>query len=236
MASVPTVDTVFPATATATSGTSATISLTTIVANEVVILVVSNAVAALGGPPTVTGVSGAGLTWSKIRGLSLSGVLGTTASTGIEVWWAPAAAVVTGQTVTVNFSATISRLNMTIFGVYNCYSITNPWDNNPSLPGTKSVLTGPFGGITYSTTQAYVLLLNCVNCFTATPATGWTSLVSSGEGTSGGLPTNQAAVFTKQVTTPQSGQTANNILNTPGMAILLGLTGSRSVQSYFLMN
>lgn len=140
------------------SGTSSTssCSITTTASND--IIVVNNVVTPnSGGPYPISGISDtAGLTWNLST--SKGWTDGTGGSATIETWWAKAPSPVTGDTITVSYTASPTvPWRIAAVGVTGA-NLTTPFDINAGAPaftsGTASSLTN-----TISTTNPNTLLL-----------------------------------------------------------------------------
>ena len=133
---------------TASSTTTISASLTTTLTNDIIVAVVYWEVSS-GSAPTVSGVSGGGLTWAKHKSSN-----GST-SGNIEIWWALAASALSSTSITVTATSSFDDASLSIFGVNGCNTST-PWDTNASLPATYSSATSAtpsFSGISTSSTS-----------------------------------------------------------------------------------
>jgi hypothetical protein len=151
--------------ATCTSCASNAVAVTTSLTNDVVEIVVSTVVSGTGGAPTVTGVSGASLTWaSRKTADNRSAVCASSPACSIhtELWWAFSSGTVTAQTVTASFSGTAGSSIIGYFNVNGVFSSTNPFDTNSNLPSAATGVNGiPVGNL--QTNQAHDLLLSINN-------------------------------------------------------------------------
>ncbi len=118
----------------ATGGNSAsastTVTLTTVNANDIIVVQAVGVNAS--GAITVSSVTGGGLTFVKRKSL----VFGTNDT--LEVWWAVAAAPLSGVVITVNWSSSVTAANVAAlcaFGIAGADTL-NPWDPNPTFPAT----------------------------------------------------------------------------------------------------
>lgn len=150
---------------TATGGTTcAPAAFTTGGAGIVVFATHAEAVTVQGAHPTVSGVSGGGLTWAKRSSQPLDNAGFGNAYNNLEIWWAFSAGALVAQTITVTWGGvTIDDMSCVVFGVNGFTGTdyqTNPWDANASLPakasaGTTTVPT--VSGVTSSNAAVMVL-------------------------------------------------------------------------------
>jgi hypothetical protein len=136
------------------SGTTTTVSatITTTVAT-VLIAVVAPYHSGGSGPPTVTGVTGAGLTWTKRASNTYPNPTSGTVRVGLEVWWANAPSAVTAQAVQATLSsAPNTRLDIMVFAVSGSATPSAPWDTESSLPGKAQASGATPSNPTRSTT------------------------------------------------------------------------------------
>ena len=132
-----------------------------------------------GALPTLTGVSGGGLTWTKRSGVNTGGI------SAMEVWWALAASPLSGVTVTATFSGNQDNAAIIVVPFKNVNTST-PWDSNVSIPATQTSggTSGSFTpSLTVSTTNNDCLLLysggtNQNWSFPDTVTPGFTSLAT----------------------------------------------------------
>lgn len=143
------------------SATSVAAAVTTTVANTILIAVVAPYHTGSSGPPTVTGVSGAGLTWTKRASNTYPNPLSGTIRVGLEVWWALAPSAVTAQSITATLSsAPNNRVDILVFAVSGSPNLSAPWDVNVSLPGfaqNAGSLNNPTRSINTSATNSMLL-------------------------------------------------------------------------------
>lgn len=128
------------------SGTTASASLTTTSANDVI---VAQTFAPTG--QTVTGVAGGGLAWAK------RGALTPTGGQALEEWYAIAASPLSAVSITVTFSGGGSH-GLTLFGVSGA-NTTTPFDTNVSLPAATFVSFGSSASVSISTDNANDMLV-----------------------------------------------------------------------------
>ena len=178
----------------------ATVSLTTTLSNDIIVVMAYNE-AASGGGVAVSSVTAAGLTFTQ-RSISNASTHGS-----LEVWWAPSTGILTAETITVAWSGTFDDSAILAFGVNGC-NLTNPWDGNGALPAKASFNgTGTPSVTGVSTTSSSDHLISgSGNVFgTLSMPSGWTTPIQIGNG--GGA--NGASIWasTLAVSSPQSGQT-----------------------------
>lgn len=125
-------DTVNSSAYTGSGQSSNTAVINTTGTNRVVLAYVS--ASATSGTPTISSVSGGGLTWAKRSGQTFAG--NGTHNAAMEIWWAWAAAQLSAEVITVTGGGAYDHLEISCL----CYSgipsslSANPWDTNGSLP------------------------------------------------------------------------------------------------------
>lgn len=115
-----------------TGSFTATATLTTTQTNDVIIAFV-NCELTNGAAASITSVAGGGLTWAKRQGISGFNTVAACHCV-IEEWWAPAAAIVSAQVITVTGAggAGADHVSIHVFGVHGALDINNPFDPNAS--------------------------------------------------------------------------------------------------------
>lgn len=166
-------------------GTSNTISLSTSGTNRIALLFVNNV--SVTTRRTVTSVTDAnGLTWHLYQGLNYN-TEDATIFGRLEIWWAYCAAQQSANTVTVTISGTAHGPNLGIGSVSGVppTRFTNPFDVDPSLPGTATnpSATAAAASFTFSTHDSadvsFAVLAGAVTTSaSATAPTGYTQLVA----------------------------------------------------------
>jgi hypothetical protein len=104
-----------------------TITLTTTLPNDVIVLLYlheSNTNPAA----TISTVTSPSLTWAKRSGYAFN-----VNPIDMEIWWAPAAAALTAEVVTITLTGTIDDSAYHIFGVNGSPTPSSPWDVDASL-------------------------------------------------------------------------------------------------------
>jgi hypothetical protein len=144
--SAPSIDVATSGTSTASSTVGTGASVSTSGTNRVLLAFVTCDKSA-GAAPTVNSITDtAGLVWTKIFGNTLVyTVAGTGLQTRLEVWWAPAAAQLSSDTVTATFSASATGAHIDVASFSGCNSISAPFDVNGSNPSGASDVTGTSG-------------------------------------------------------------------------------------------
>jgi len=174
-----------------TGGSTATIQISTSLANDIVVLEIYQQ-NGLNAAPTVASVSGGGLTWAKRS--SVQDPNASHVQPRMEVWWALATTPLSAVNVTVTLAATTGTWALNIFGVPGL-NTSSPWDPNSSLPGSSYANSGQPPNITFSTTDAPTILLAFFGdlhnppCLTTAAPIGFQMLAIAGETGSGPLPT-----------------------------------------------
>ncbi len=196
-------------TAQVTGGSSPSVTLTTTLTNDIIVLCIfnENGTTVPANIRTVSSVSGGGLTWASRAGYSR-----TNNNTGRpEIWWAFAASALSAVTITATLSGTTDDSSLVAFGVNGCYTAT-PWDGNGAVPAYASptLANSVSPANTISTTNATDLLLAFFGTYAGTSGDGTAipsgySLLASQQGTGGNGCV--AGVAVKSVTSTQSGVT-----------------------------
>ncbi len=186
-----------------TGGTSHTTTLTT-TGNGDIVVVVSYVENNVSTAPTVTGVSGGGLTWVLRKATS-----DASGTCRMEVWWAYAASPLSATVITVTYSGAPDGYCLYSFGVNGCASSVAPWDTDASLPAVATSGSSGTPSVSISTTASHCLLManagNPANNSNTVPPTGFTQVAqpssssgAKGVGSGGGV---------KSVTSAQSSAT-----------------------------
>ena len=102
-----------------------TITLSTTQTNDVAILVYFHENNATTN--TIASVTSPHLTWAKRSSYF------TLSTWDFEIWWAPAAAVLTSEVITITLTGPTDDAAYHAFGVNGCSNISAPWDTNASL-------------------------------------------------------------------------------------------------------
>ncbi|WP_395407959.1 hypothetical protein ACHMW6_15470 [Pseudoduganella sp. UC29_106] len=210
---------------TASSGT---VTLTTTQTNDIIIIVAycENPGSAA---PTVTSVTGGGLTFA-LRCRSNGSSHGN-----LEVWWALAPSALSSVTFTVNYTGTFDDATFLAYGVHGCNTAA-PWDSNAGLPQKQSYNGAATPSFTLNTSQSDDLILfsnGVLASSSAIPAdpSGFTNITSKSNG--GGAAAASSRSSCKGVTSVQSGVTvaasAAGSGNNGGECILDVLTANSAV-------
>lgn len=223
----PTVDgTAFNSTWHATS--SATVTLTTTLANDIILIAVGleNA-AALYQVSSVTSVSGLSFTRRSQKVSNAMNVV-------IETWQAQSSSILSGEVITVNVTGSGSALDAGVIfaaGINGVGLLSAPNDTDASLPASgQSAGTPP--SATYSTSEADDLLVGfyCANSSTGSvPPTGWTTVLAKLNG-SGASRNCVFAFYDKSVSAIQTSQTFTATANgTNNVALVDAFTANIAV-------
>lgn len=143
-------------------GTSTTVNLTTSVANDVIIVVVTvNDVTV----SSVTASNISGLTLRKRQAISGGGFY-------IEEWYGVASGTLSSETITINFSGTTSLATIDAFGISGADTSTI-FDSNGALPDGQTT-----SHCSITTSNADDFLIGCYRLAGTTPTegTGWTKI------------------------------------------------------------
>jgi hypothetical protein len=175
------------------ASTVVTAALTTATLNTIVI-VAANAewLTAVGSAGTITGVTGASLTFVKRSGLTYQDTATGAGSSwnDTEVWWAFSSAAITAQTFTVTFSKPgnnnfddSSVIAFTVTGFTGTLYQTVPWDINGSLPATafgQTVSIPTATGVSTTATATMVIgVASTAGAGTFNVGTGYTLIASA---------------------------------------------------------
>ena len=192
---------------------SGTVTISTTQVNDVVVLLIGcEQNAAL---QTVASVASSHLTWARRGGFN--GQPGSGNYQSFEIWWAPAASILTSEVVTITLSAATDDAAVVAFAVHGAANIASPWDTG-SLP---VITTGnPAAAPVFTTVQAHDFVFAASFSSSNTNDTSaWTSIANANNG--GG--TNYAYVtsFYEVVSSPQAAATASLTTANPNLKIRL---------------
>jgi hypothetical protein len=135
----------------------ATVTVNTVKANEVIVVDVSMGSASAGGTPTLA-VSGGGLTWHQRQG-PFAGPAGGNAF--LSRWWAQAPSALSAAAISVQCTwpgpgaPGLSCVSAGAFGIGGVSTPSSPWDPNVSLP--RAVINT--ASTTFNTTNTLDLLV-----------------------------------------------------------------------------
>ncbi len=186
-----------------------TITISTLAANEIIVLAayLENSASTI---TSISSVSGGSLTWSKLTAFTNN--VSVHPDSGLEIWWALAPTPLPPATVTVTYAINIIDDNvLVIFGVFGCYT-ANPWDDGPlpSTNGTVSTSPSCTGVNTFEQNDLLLAFMGSINDTagdrTNVP-TGFTQVAGAGGG--GGGAHAQCSVASKLVSARQSGVTVS---------------------------
>jgi len=163
------------------SGTSIVSSgITTASTNDVIVTAVVSLMLS-SAAPTVSSISGCGLTWAKRVSTGSHAMAGVLFG-DVDVWWAKTSGTLSGCAVTANWTGSPANGDIVAWGV-NGANIAAPFDANVSIPKTASSTSGTATPtITGVSTTAANTLLYAVNVnavATGNPGSGYTTIVSS---------------------------------------------------------
>ena len=175
----------------ATSGgnSSGTVTLSTTNSNDIITIVVQSDTVGHASGSVVTGVSSANTTgWTKRASIPNSAE-----SSNLDVWYGKAAAPLSSEVITFNFTAALDAWSAIGAG-WSGVDQTTIWDTNGSLPAsnftTGSSVTPNIPGVSTSALNtmliAFVGALN-FNSFSdpSSAPSGWTSLGTPAQSTAG---------------------------------------------------
>ena len=121
------------ATGSFTSAASGTVTLTTSLSNDVIVVMVEDEDVNNAVVRTVSSVTATGLAFAHRS----TGSINASPYTETEVWWAAAASALSSKTITVTLSGSIDDASIVAFGVSGANTAT-PWDANGALPATAT--------------------------------------------------------------------------------------------------
>lgn len=171
---------------TGTSSGSSTVAtssgLTTANANDVIVACVTAYVTS-GSAPTVSSVSGGGLTWTK-RVSTGSTALKPSFAANIDVWQAVASSTLSSVTVTATLSsASAQDADLVVFGVSGADTAA-PSDPNSSLPAQASSATPSttpsVSGVSTSSPRSLIYAVSFNGGRGANPGSGFSTIDASG--------------------------------------------------------
>lgn len=194
------------ATGVFSTASSGTVTLTTSLTNDIVVVAIGFESTIGQGAQTVSSVAASGLTFHQRGAQAYLSPASPNANVQLEIWWASAASALTSEIITVTLSGTIDNESMVAFGVNGVLNLAAPWDTNASLPAftTGSPATAP----TFSTTQRNDFLLaagTTPNIFQPGQSPPYTAIATANN--TGGVNFSHTTVAYDVVSTPQSGAT-----------------------------
>ena len=123
-----------------TSGSSLILSsFSTSNANDVIILIIDTLNSAPTAAPTVSSVSGGGLTWFKRHATGSQTIDSGSITCNLEIWYAVSSSALSSVNISITFSASGSTVNGTLFGISGA-NTSIPFDTNSSLPASATSL------------------------------------------------------------------------------------------------
>jgi hypothetical protein len=169
------------ATNTATNTTTVAAAITTSLANDIILCFLHEERG--GAATTFTGVSGAGLTWTRRFQYQYTGASYNT----VELWWALAPSVLSAVTITATMGATIDGSSIQLIAV-NGANTSAPFDVNASFPARAATYSASTWSAAVSTAAANTMLFGfgaSGNGPTFTVGTGFTHLYHTYDPSSG---------------------------------------------------
>jgi hypothetical protein len=157
-----------------------TTGITTTIGTDIVIAAVSDY--ANGTAPTVSGVSGCSLSWSK-RGSTGSLSMASTFQGNVELWYAKAGgSTCSAATITATLSGapTSGVSDIVVFAVSGADN-TTPFDVNGSIPKSGHGSTGTQSVTGVSTTAANTMIIAVTNFDSSkpSPGSGYTTITTT---------------------------------------------------------
>ena len=160
------------------SGSASSISttLTTSNTNDLIIAYVSPVEQASNNPPTVSSISGGGLTWHSRETGAIQD--GGEYYQNVDEWYAVASSTLSSATITATLSGTANQeVWITVFGISGV-NTANPFDPNGSVPATDAATNNP--STTMSTSNANDMLIYACSPYDGGNPNGWTSVEANG--------------------------------------------------------
>ncbi len=154
-----------------TSGTTVTVSATTVQSPDLIEVGITGGTNVAGGTPITFTVTGCTLSWTRYT--RQAGLTFDNHTMTLEVWTAPAATALTACTITATADRTIDAATIGYFAATGLHSTAAPFDGNGALPQLNQNLTGSSILVqgTITTTQAHDMIVgfwsgNDANCAT----------------------------------------------------------------------
>ncbi len=163
-------------------GSSGTVTLTTTLANDVIIICIHNEKS--GSAQTVSTVTSTHLTWARRTSQAWLNSGGDASSNNQEIWWATASSALTSEVITVTLSAATDDASMAAFGVNGCPTPSSPWDANGAVPAMAFTTT-----VTDSTTP---LTVSGISTNSTVPML--IGFLGASEGNALGIPTGTTSI------------------------------------------
>lgn len=182
------------------------LSLTTALANDIIVVGCYNENFGSTAIRTLTSVTATGLTFASRssnnttqRGVGIS----------LDVWWALAANPLAALPITLGFSGSTDDAAVVAFGVNGC-NTASPWDTNASIPAEGNNGTSAnnitLSGISTDVANDLIIAFGGAIANLAAPATPPSGFAFvDGKGTNAGAGDAGAAVYVNPVTAKQSG-------------------------------
>lgn len=150
-----------------------TVTLSTTLTNDVIILFAKHN---SGTSANITSVSDtAGLTWTKRKQGLWNGT-----NADQELWYAVSSSALTSDVITATFGASVGA-RLTAFGI-NGANTGTPFDSNVSLPGSTTSATSPTA-VSINTTNANDMIITqyvCGGCTLTSRPSGFTQVIATG--------------------------------------------------------
>lgn len=184
------------------------------------------------GPITVSGITGAGLSWGQAVGPSGGCQVIQTACGGtdvnLELWTAVTSGALTSQTFTVSLSAATDDTSYYIFGLKDLYSVSSPFDPSGGPYTAHDAVN--VGNITWSTTRGHDLVMWFGGGRDAHAGNAGVTNLTGGGGVTevtntGGALFSQLDIQTGAYTTPQSSTTSAPASGYRGVGMIVVFTG-----------
>ncbi len=154
------------------SASSIAATLTTSHTNDVIIAYVSPVTQEPTAPPTVSSISGGGLTWHSRETGAVED--GAEYYQNVDEWYAVASSTLSSATITATLSGTANQeVWITVFGISGA-NTASPFDPNTSVPATNAATSNP--STTMSTSNADDMLIYACSAYAGSNPSGWTSV------------------------------------------------------------
>jgi hypothetical protein len=134
--------------------TSLSVTLSTALAKDIIVVVVDFGWASGGAAASVSSITdGAALTWTKRKYVAAG------SQNVMEIWWAYSSGILSADSITVNYNNPSNAVvTVLVFGV-NGADTSAPWDTNVSLPASVTTGTNTPSVSGVSTTAGNTMLL-----------------------------------------------------------------------------
>lgn len=162
----------------ASNGTSASVTLTTTNANDVIVVAAYAEANSSSLNPSISGISATGVTgWTQREVVSHTGGTGY----ALSLWYGKASAALSAVSISVSFGAHFDDCSIVAFGVSGT-NFSSPWDPNSGLPSGVICTKNTAPTTTISTSNAHDMLIAVTGSTSATSTqvntepSGWSNV------------------------------------------------------------